>query len=228
MNNINKSHSTFKISDILIINFITETEFVKKFIDELTKYLNNGYKIKSEEPILLLDYILGEKSDQDDYVENNFIFSIPKYDISIISYVDSKTSKDIAYNFYYDVIDDIAYYIKLYEYEELLGEPREKKYKINHFIIYKDLTNNDFEDNKDTIKIPYNCNSIIKNIFDELEKVNNLNDYETKRRIKAIRSILTESINDAKEVNNLSESRLDIIKNFIKNYDKDQLNFITL
>lgn len=226
MDNINNINAKLVTSDVLTKKFITETDFTKYFITELEKYLDTEYDIKSEEPILLLDYILGEKLDKNYNVENNFIFSIPKYDISIISYVDSETSKDAAYNFYYDVIDDIAYYIKLYEYEELLGKPREKKYKINHFIIYKNLTNNDFEDNKDAIKIPHNCNSIIKNIFDELEKVNNLNDYETKRRIKAIRSILTESINDAKEVNNLSESRLDIVKNFIKNYDKDQLNFI--
>lgn len=225
MNDINKFHFRFKISDILTTNFITETEFVKKFIYELEEYLNTKYNIKSEEPILLLDYILGEKSVQDKHVDNNFIFSIPKCDISIISYVDSETSKDIAYNFYYDVIDDIAYYIKLYEYEELLGKPRDKKYKINHFIIYNKLSDNYFKNDKDKIIIKFD-NSIVVNIFNKLNEQNGLYDYETKRIIKAIRSILTQSINNAKEVNNLNESRLDIIKNFIKNYDKDQLNFI--
>ncbi len=230
MDNKNNINTKLVTSDILTKKFITETDFTKYFINKLEKYLDTEYDIKSEEPILLLDYILGEKSDKNYNVENNFIFSIPKYDISIISYIDSKASKIAAYNFYDDVVDDIAYYIKLYEYEELLGKPREKKYKINHFIIYDKLPDDDFKKkDEDKVAIPFKCDSIIKDIFYELYELkdkDNLNHYETQRKIKAMRCILTESINDAKEVNNLSESRLDIIKNFIKNYDKDQLNFI--
>lgn len=229
MINNNFMDTKFNIEDILTYDFVTNTEEISFFIESLKKYLMSTEYInekdscfKSEEPILLLDYILGDKSEQK--LKNNFIFSFPKYDIAVISFIKNSDDLDLAYDFYYELCEDISLYIKDYDYNQLLGRGRKKLYDIKHIILYdndEDIKNKD-EDKKKYIKL-YDEIKIITEIFKYIEKKK---DYENKRRIKALRSILTQSINDSKEVNNSNISKLDIVKNYIKNYDKEQLNFI--
>lgn len=230
MTNNNFLDASFNnINDILTDDFVTHTDDVLSFITELktylmtTEYMNEKDScFKSEEPILLLDYILGYESDQK--LANNFIFSFPKYDIAVISFIKNSDDLDLAYDFYYELCEDISLYIKDYDYNQLLGRGRKKLYHIKHIILYDNdeyLKNNN-ENDKKYIKLDNEIN-IITEIFKCIEKKK---DYENKRRIKALRSILTQSINDSKEVNNSNISRLDIVKNYIKNYDKEQLNFI--
>ena len=229
MINNNFMDTKFNIEDILTYDFVTNTEEISFFIESLKKYLMSTEYInekdscfKSEEPILLLDYILGDKSEQK--LKNNFIFSFPKYDISVISFIKNSDDEDLAYDFYCELCEDISLYIKDYDYNQLLGRGRKKHYDIKHIILYDDeeYIKNKNEKEKKYIKLDNKINIITK-IFKYIEKKK---DYEDKRRIKALRSILTQSINDSKEVNNLNTSKLDIVKNYIKNYDKEQLNFI--
>lgn len=224
------------ISDILYSNISIKSNFFNDFFYKLEKYIDilnaegKNY-LKTEAAILILNNILGDKVKKNLINTNNFIFSFPKYEIAIISYIDSIDDIENAIDFYYYITDRIVYYIQLYEYSDLLGEGREKSYKIKHIILNNNITKEEIDKKINNMEINYklnfieNCDKYIEEIFSLIEKKD---DYYEVKVVDSLRSILTQSINDSKEVNNLSQLRLDKIQNAIKNYDKKQLNFLYL
>lgn len=155
----------------------------------------------------IITYLLKKPLSSDIYgydYEEGVILLIPEHNIIFINL---NNDKNEGFELYYmDVLDDVSYLSTRYDYIKRLGRPREWK---------------------DKYFVDYSFDYILDLGFDDILEQNLKTDYNEKRNVDLLISLITENINDIERIGMEDPStRLEKIKQNIILFDGDQTKFI--
>ena len=161
------------------------------------------YSIDNNVQVYLLDGPIGTGTNTSYEYKNVIIILIPKHKICIVNLDISKTD-EFGY-FYDDIIDDISYLSKKYDYIKIIGRPKSWREELITVI-----------DNNESISE-----------IDDFLSLIELKESEKQRKADLLISLLIGSVNDITRVGHKEpENLLDRVKKKIILFDGDQTRFI--